>query len=321
MLDKIETIVAGKNTIGLAGHVKPDGDCIGACTALYAYLKKINPELEVNMFLEDVPHTFDYLANVDKIEKAGKEYVFDLFLALDSSDLERLGDAGGYFNNAKETVCIDHHISNLNYADKNYVVADASSCCEVLYEMMREELVDFDIAQSLYTGIIHDSGVFKYSNTSARTMEIAGKLIATGIPFSKIIDESFYQKTYLQNQILGRTLLESVLFMNGKCIFSAVTKNEIAFYQLKKNDTHGIVEQLRNTEGVECAIFLHEIEKMEFKVSMRSNDLVDVSKIALYFGGGGHKKAAGCTMNGTVHDVVNNLAEHIERQLKEAGVL
>lgn len=324
-MKKIEDIIAGKKKIGLAGHTKPDGDCVGACTALYTYLTENDKQLTVKMYLEHVPETFSYLKNVDKIEtydeKSANQEEFDLFIALDSSDLERLGNAIPYFQQAKETVCIDHHISNLNYAQNNYVVATASSTCEVLYEMLDEEKIDKDIAQSLYTGIIHDSGVFKYSNTSARTMEIGGRLMEKGIPYTKIIDESFYERTYLQNQILGRTLLESVLFLSGKCIFSAVRKPEIEFYQITNQDTHGIVEQLRNTRGVECAIFLYEVEDMKFKVSMRSNDIVDVSKIAVFFGGGGHVKAAGCTMTGTMHDVVNNLAKHIESQLKNAGVL
>ena len=322
-LEKIEKIIAGKKKIGLAGHIKPDGDCVGACTALYTYLTEHDKQLTVKMYLENVPETFSYLKNVDKIEtydEKGQEE-FDLFIALDSSDLERLGNAAAYFQQAKETVCIDHHISNLKYADYNYVVDTASSTCEVLYEMLDEQKIDKEIAQSLYTGIVHDSGVFKYSNTSARTMEIGGKLMEKGIPYSKIIDESFYERTYLQNQILGRTLLESVLFLNGKCIFSAVRKPEIEFYQITNQDTHGIVEQLRNTKGVECALFLYEVEEMKFKVSMRSNAIVDVSKIALFFGGGGHVRAAGCTMSGTMHDVVNNLAKHIESQLKEAEVL
>ncbi len=324
-MEKIEKIIAGKKKIGLAGHMKPDGDCVGACTALYTYLTQNYKQLSVKMYLEHVPETFTYLKNVDKIETynamSGQEEEFDLFIALDSSDLDRLGNAIPLFQSAKETVCIDHHISNVKYAQYNYVEATASSTCEVLYEMLEEDKVDHDIAMSLYTGMIHDSGVFKYSNTSARTMEIGGKLIEKGIPFTKIIDESFYERTYLQNQILGRTLLESVLFLGGKCIFSAVRKPEIEFYQITNQDTHGIVEQLRNTRGVECAIFLYEVEDLTFKVSMRSNDIVDVSKIALYFGGGGHVKAAGCTMTGTMHDVVNNLAKHIEAQLKEAGVL
>lgn len=163
----------------------------------------------------------------------------------------------------------------------------------------------------------HDTGVFQYSNTSIRTMEIAGKLMAKGIDFSTIISESFYQKTYVQNQVLGRALLESILFCDGQCIFSVMRKKDMEFYGVTSKDMEGIVEQLRSTAGVECAIFLYEKEFQEFKVSMRSKKKVDVSRVAAYFGGGGHVRAAGCTMNGRIHDVINNLSEHIAKQLEE----
>ena len=141
-------------------------------------------------------------------------------------------------------------------------------------------------------------------------------MMAKGIDFSRIIDESFYPSTYVQNQILGRALLESVVFLDGKCIFSVVRRKDMVFYGVESSDLDGIVDQLRVTEGVEVAIFLHETENHVYKVSMRSKALVDVSKVAAYFGGGGHVRAAGCTMSGSVYDVRNNLSRHIEDQLK-----
>ena len=136
-----------------------------------------------------------------------------------------------------------------------------------------------------------------------------------GIDFSKIIDDSFYRKTYIQNQILGRALLESITFHGGRCIFSAVSKKDMDFYGVTGADMDGIIDQLRITEGVECAIFMYEVSCREYKVSLRSTTDLDVSKIAVYFGGGGHKKADGCTMAGSVHDVINNLSNQIAKQL------
>ena len=214
-------------------------------------------------------------------------------------------------------LCVDHHVTNTRYGDVNVVEPDASATCEVLFGLMDEEKISRETAECLYTGIIHDTGVFQYSNTSIRTMEIAGKLMAKGIDFSTIISESFYQKTYVQNQVLGRALLESILFCDGQCIFSVMRKKDMEFYGVTSKDMEGIVEQLRSTAGVECAIFLYEKEFQEFKVSMRSKKKVDVSRVAAYFGGGGHVRAAGCTMNGRIHDVINNLSEHIAKQLEE----
>ena len=199
----------------------------------------------------------------------------------------------------------------------NVVEPFASSTAEVLYGLFEEERLDEEIAVALYTGIIHDSGVFQYSNTTPRTMEIGAKLLRYGFPFSKIIEESFYQKTYLQTQILGRALMESVRFMDGRCIVSCVDRKMMKFYDVVPSDLDGIVNQLRNIKGIDCAIFMYEIGVQEYKVSMRSNEKVDVAKVASFFGGGGHVRAAGCTMSGNMHDVINNLSLHIEQQLKE----
>ena len=196
------------------------------------------------------------------------------------------------------------------------VISDASSTCEVLFGLLEEEKISKEVAECIYTGIIHDTGVFKYSCTSAHTMTVAGKLMEKGIDFSSIIDDSFYRKTYVQNQILGRALLESITFLDGKCIFSVIRAKDMDFYGVSSKDMDGIIDQLRITEGIECAIFMYETGSQEFKVSLRSNNIVDVSKIAAYFGGGGHVKAAGCTMSGSIYDVINNLSSHIEKQLK-----
>ena len=125
----------------------------------------------------------------------------------------------------------------------------------------------------------------------------AAKLISYGFDFSRLIEETFYEKTYLQTQILGRALLESILFMDGKCVVSVIDRKTMDFYGASPQDLEGIVSQLRSIKGVECAIFMYETGVLEYKVSMRSGGLVNVSQIASYFGGGGHVRAAGCTMN------------------------
>ncbi len=181
---------------------------------------------------------------------------------------------------------------------------------------MAEEDIDTRIAEALYIGIIFDSGVFRYSNTSKHTMEVAGALMQKGIPFWKYIDEYFYQRTYTQTQLLGRTLLGSMLILDGRCIVATITRRMMEFYEAETEDIDGIVDQLRITKGVEVAILLHEIGEQEYKVSLRSNQYVDVSKVAVYFSGGGHKKASGFTMRGSLHDVINNITPHIELQLQ-----
>lgn len=301
------------DTIAISGHIRPDGDCVGACMGLYGYITKNYAGKTVDVLLDEIPHSFEYLKDEKALTRKANKY--QLFISLDCGDRERLGDAGRFFDEAEYKINIDHHISNTKFANENYVEAFASSTCEVLFTLMEEEKIDYAVATALYTGIIHDTGVFKHSNTKRRTMEIAGKLIEREIPFSKIIDESFYLKTYKQLQILGRCLLESVRVMDGKCIFSVVTQRVMDFYDAKPSDLDGVIDQMRTTEGVEVAILLDERASGEFKVSMRSNNQVDVSKICQFFGGGGHVKAAGCTIKGSAHDVINNLTEHIEKQM------
>jgi phosphoesterase RecJ-like protein len=165
-------------------------------------------------------------------------------------------------------------------------------------------------------GIIHDTGVFRFSSTTPRTLEIAAKLMRFGFDFSRLLADTYYEKSYLQNQILGRAVLESIVFMDGRCIVSGLDRKTLDFYGVKAGDLEGIVNQLLITKGVECAIFMHQTKNMEYKVSLRSKYIVDVAQIATYFGGGGHVRAAGVTMKGTFHDIANNLSYHIEQQLK-----
>ena len=249
--------------------------------------------------------------------EAEEDKVYDLFITCDVSALDRLAVAGKYFDTAKKTACIDHHVSNKGFADVNHVRGDVGSACEVLYGLLDADKIDRSIAVPIYTGMAHDTGVFQYSSTTPETMRIAGELMKTGFDFSRIIDESFYQKTYLQNQVMGRVLAESILLQDGKCVVGYLKRREMDFYGVEGKDLEGIVSQLRLTAGVEVAIFIYEMETQLFKVSLRSNGKVDVSRIAVFFGGGGHVRAAGCDMQGSMYDVINNLTAEIEKQLAE----
>lgn len=308
--------IKGARSIGISGHIRPDGDCVGSAMALYLYLQKITEAgTEVSVYLEQPPETFGAIKGIEQIQtEALEDKVYDVFFALDC-EKSRLGFAEKLFEQAKKTINVDHHISNLGCGRVNYVVPTASSTSELIYDLLDKEQMDRDMAMAIYTGIIHDTGVFQYSNTSPKTMRIAADLLEYGFDFSTLIEESFYQKTYWQNQIMGRALLESIMFLNGRCIVSAVDRKLMEFYHATPKDLDGIVNQLKIIKGVECAVFMYETDNLEYKVSMRSTDRVDVAKVASYFGGGGHKKAAGCTMKGTFHDVINNLSLHIERQL------
>lgn len=315
-MNNIAEILNDVTTIGIGGHVRPDGDCVGSCMGLYLYLTTYYPNLDVTVYLEKPKPVFDYIAGMDQVKNEADEgKIFDLFITCDVSARNRLAVAGELFENAKKTVCIDHHISNIGFADINHVEGEISSCCEVLYGLLDKDKITREIATAIYTGMVHDTGVFQYATTSPDTMRIAGELMKTGIPFNTIIDESFYQKTYLQNQVMGRVLAESIMTQDKTCIIGYLKLKDMEFYGVEGKDLDGIVSQLRLTKGIEVAIFIYELDTQYFKVSLRSNGRVDVSKVALYFGGGGHQRAAGCDISGSMYDVINNLTEQIELQL------
>lgn len=313
----LNDILKGKKSVALGGHVRPDGDCVGSCMGVYHYLREQYPDICTDVYLEEVPEAYSIIKGTDEVKtQIDDSAVYDLFICLDCGDVQRLGFSRPLFENAKETLCIDHHISNDAFADYNYIVPDASSTSELVYNMVDRDKISLASAEALYMGIVHDTGVFQYSCTSPETMEAAAELMRKGINGSEIIDKTYYEKSYIQNQILGRALLESMLIMDKKCIVSVIRQKSMKFFQAQPSDLEGIVSQLRQTKGVEVAIFLHEISPQQFKVSLRSKGKVDVSEIAQYYGGGGHVRAAGVTMEGSSHDVINNITARIALQLK-----
>ncbi|MCR5672716.1 MAG: bifunctional oligoribonuclease/PAP phosphatase NrnA [Lachnospiraceae bacterium] len=310
--------IGDAKSIGIAGHIRPDGDCISSTLALWNYLKNAMPKAKVTVYTQDNPPTiFSYLCGYDKMNLSySPREKHDVFVALDVSSYDRLGDAMPFFEDAAKTICVDHHETNPGLADVNEIRPHASSTCEVLFELFEKQYIDKDTAECLYTGIVHDSGVFQYSNMSRRSFEIVGELVEYGFDGPKIIRDSFYVKSYVQNQILGRALLESFLFMDGKCIVSMVDRKMMDFYEVLPKHLEGIVNQLKNTRGVEVAIFMYEMGTQRFKVSMRSNGGVNVATVATVFGGGGHERAAGVEMNGTYYDIINALSKEIEKQMQ-----
>lgn len=309
--------IGNATSVAIAGHIRPDGDCISSTLAVRAYLKNARPDMKVTVFTEDNPPTiFSYLKGYDEMNLTySPKEKYDVFIALDVSSLDRLGQAQQFFDEADRTICVDHHMTNPGLADVNVIEPEASSTCEVLFGLFEKQYIDDAVAECLYTGIVHDSGVFQYSNMSRKSFNIVGELVEYDFDGPKIIQDTFYVKSYVQNQILGRALLESILFMDGKCIVSMVDRKMMDFYEVLPKHLEGIVNQLKNTRGVEVAIFMYEMGTQRYKVSMRSNGLVNVATVAAVFGGGGHERAAGVEMNGTYYDVINALSKEIAIQL------
>ena len=296
--------------------MRPDGDCVGSTLAVYNYVKECYPQVDVRLYLEPIPNIFKFLKSADEIRSDyADEINFDFFIACDCGDLGRLGKAAKYFEGAKETLCIDHHVSNQAFAQNNYIFPEASSTCELVYELIDHAHITKEIAECLYTGIVHDTGVFQYSCTSAKTMNIAGQLMETGIDYPKIVDETFYTKTFEQNRILGQALLNARLFLDGKVIASVISGEEMRSFRVLPKHLEGIVNQLRITKDVRVALFLYENEDGTYKGSLRVNGDFNVAEIAQVFGGGGHIKAAGFTIEGPAEEALARVVRAIEEKI------
>ena len=305
-------------TAAIAGHVNPDGDCIGSCLGMYLYLRDNYPDIRTVVYMEKPQSKFSYLEGFREIRteltEADKTPV-DLLILLDFGGIDRIGVARPLMEYAEKTLCIDHHRTNHDSFTWKINYPDASSASEVLYDMMDPDKISPACAAALYTGIAHDTGIFQYSCTSPHTMRIAAALMEKGIPYSRIIDDSYYQKTWAQNQILGTALSSSMILMGGQVIASWVTRDEMDACGAEPSDMDGIVSQMRNTAGVEVSVFMYEIAPDTFRVSLRSKERADVSQAAVAFGGGGHARAAGCTMTGRPDSILESILTELQKEL------
>ena len=306
----------GAKNIAISAHIRPDGDAIGSCMGLALYLRKRMPDANVDVYLDPASDVFDCIRDIEKVLHAPRtDVTYDVFICVDCEP-GRMSFGHDLFNSAKKKINIDHHITNVpGGGDVNYVFPESGSAAELVYEVIDHDYLDLDIALPIYIGIIHDTGVLQYSNVRPQTLITVSELIQYGIDFPNIIEKTFYEKTYIQDQILGRALLESILFMDGRCVVSVIDKKTMDFYGATSVDLEGIVNKLKQIRDVDCAIFMFELGPQEYKVSLRTTEAVDASKVCAYFGGGGHDRAAGVTMKGTYHDVINNLSNEIAKQL------
>lgn len=310
-LDKIMT--AGK--VAIVGHINPDGDCVGSCLGLYNFISDNYNDKQVDVYLQPIPRKFMFLKGAELIKHQPEDIQYDLCISLDCGDRDRHGDFAVVFAGAKTTACLDHHRSNAGFGDYFYLDADASSTCEVLYRHICQGDISLDTAECLYLGMVHDTGVFKYPATSEETMTIAGKLISKGVRTQFIIDETYYKVGYNQNRLTGEALLNSRLYCGGKVIVTCITNEMFERHHTTKEDTDGIVDKLRVTDGVEVAILAYQKGKSLYKFSFRSIEYVDVSKIAVSYGGGGHIRAAGVDIEGDFEATLKDILKMIEEQL------
>lgn len=303
-MNKLLELIENAKNIAITGHVSPDGDCTGSTLALYNYITENFEGKQVRVCLEKPSIKFSYMNGFDLISE-DPFLEADLLVTLDASDKERLGSRGVMLDTAKESICIDHHVTNTNFAKFNIVEDFRSSTCELLYTLLDYNKISVNTAVCLYTGIVHDSGVFKYQSTTRQTMEIAGALIDKGFDFTKIIDDTYFKKNFNATRLLGLVLTNAKLIFDGKCCYGLLDYDTWTGYIDDKKKMDGIIDNLRNIDGVEIALFMYETAKDEHKVSLRSIN-ADVSAIAKALGGGGHMRAAGATVYGKADELLEN---------------
>lgn len=317
-LSEIRRLIEKSEVIAIAGHVNPDGDAIGACMglamALYAKGKK------VFVLLEEYSKKYDMVP--------GKEFLFygdydtlkvDIFFALDCGDKKQLGKSIILFDQC-ETVNIDHHESNTYYGKWNFVEKHASSTSEIIFKLIDGFCpFDLNLATALYTGLIYDTGGFRHSSTSAETLAIASRLLSYPVPFTMIYEKLFILHAYSEAKLMGLAIQKAERIGNGKVIYSWITQEEIRRIQGSSKELDGVSGYLKGIEEVLVSAFFYEKEDNQVKVSFRSENEIDVSKIAEKFGGGGHKKAAGCTISVSVQEGMKMVLQTIEKELSASG--
>ena len=315
---QIDDLLLDAKSVAIFGHVRPDGDCVGSTLGLFNYICDNYPTTKVNIFLERFPENYKILANSNNTNEIYSEKfeTFDLAFLIDTPSFERVGANGeSCIKSARKTCNIDHHISNpLNLCNENFVDAKASSACEVLYFLMDPNKISKDTAECLYLGIVHDTGAFKFSSTGQKTMEAIGNLLEKGIDFTRIINETYYTRTYIQTLVTGYVMMNSKLALDGKVVYSYLTPEDMDHYSVTPVELSNVIDTLREVSGTEVAIFLYPVNG-EYKISLRSNYVVDVNKVAGAFGGGGHVRAAGGNSKESPEETIKKLLVLIQEQL------
>jgi len=302
------------NHIYLSGHISPDGDCIGATIAMVQLLE--NAGVSAKVLLMEQPDMYDYLPMKKYVQSEVPEDA-DLLIALDASDIERLGDFSKLVGHV-ELVNIDHHISNTEYGQVNYVDAEASSTCEMVYQMIdRPEWMNKSIAEALYTGIVYDTGAFKHSNTKPSTHIAVAELIKYGIDFTWIVSRIFYEKPFKAYKAQSLAYDRLRLELNGKVAISWLDYEDFNNLGIVKDHTESIVQFMNDIQGIEAAVFFYAVDAATFKVSLRSKGDIDVCKVASAFGGGGHIKASGASFAGTIEACIEAVLSELKKQIAE----
>ena len=313
-LDNIIEEIDKAKSIVILTHEMPDGDAIGSSLALYAGLKQLGKDVDV--IIPEYSKTFEFLPNSNEIKKEGRNEVYDLAIALDCGDIKRLNGFAKYFEDANTKISIDHHSSNTMFADYNFVNPAAPACAQILVIVLEAlgVIINKEIGTCLLTGIITDTGGFKYKGVTAETFEFVAELLNRGVNVSDVYKKVLQTISKARFELTRIALNRLEFLENGKLTFTYITKEDEEKVGAGSNDHDGIVERGRDIEGVEVSIFLRETDN-GYKISLRSNEYVNVSDICLMFGGGGHIRAAGGNINLPFEQAKTKIVEECKKHI------
>lgn len=314
-LDNILEEINKANSIVILTHENPDGDAVGTGLALYNALKQYgkNPDI----IIPEYPAIFDFLPGAEEIKKESNIDKYDLAISVDCATMKRLNGFVKYFEDAKIKIAIDHHSSNTMFGDINFVNPDAPACSQIMLVILEHFGIEItkDIGTCILTGIITDTGGFKYPGVTSETFEFVAWLLNRGVNVSKVYRKVLQVKTK-PNFELHRIANNRLEFLEeGRVAYTYITEEDEKQVNAQSGDHEGIVEIGRDVEGVEISIFVRQTEQ-GCKVSMRSNEYINVSDVCLMFGGGGHQRAAGALVQGTLEQVKEKLLYQVRAQLK-----
>ncbi len=313
-LDNIIDAISKAEKIGIFTHISPDGDAIGSSLGLYLGLKQIKKQVEV--ITDDYSRCFSFLPNREEIKKCGT-MEYDVGIALDCAAKGRLFDPNGFYDQSKVTVSIDHHASNTYFARYNYIEGTSPAVCKTLVKILKRLGISItkEIGECLMAGIITDSGGFRYQTVDDETFEFAAQMLDNGVDISDIYYRTFDVKTKAQFQLSSIATARLKFYHKDQIAITYVTLEDMKKVHAEIGDHEGIVNVGRNIEGVKVSIFLREDVDDTFKVSFRSNDKVDVAEIAKVFDGGGHSRAAGCSISLSLEDAMKRLVKETGKRL------
>ena len=313
-LDNILEEIKKAEKIVILTHEHPDGDAIGSSLAMYHALRAFgkNPDVVIPVHSK----VFNCLPGVEDIKIESDIENYDLAISLDCATIKMLNGFANYFENAKVKVCIDHHSTNTMFGDYNYVNPAAPACAQILLVILEYFGIEMtkEIGTCILAGIITDTGGFKYQGVTAETFEFAAWLLNKGVNVSSIYRQVLETKTK-PNFELHRLASNRVEFLEeGKIAYTYITAEDEEKVGAESGDHEGIVDIGRCVEGVEVSIFIRQTEK-GCKISLRSNNYVNVADACAIFGGGGHARAAGATIQGTIEQAKEKVLNEVIRLL------